>query len=518
MRSTTSIPAEILQFKPCNSTRIRNDNGIFRVYKYKSVKLPSGKWSNDYGYLIGKIIPGVGFISNKRYQKDLEEAERTKKKEIQKQQLDSDQITDLAYGQYGLLHFLADDIFQKLKACFPEEKAAQIYSLALILCAEGFTHMDQINDIYEVSFLSWLFHHYDFKMGSTALSNLLKELGMRTNPIRLFEQSLIDTSSKNIAIDGHVIRSSSEENGLAETGYKLRQLGSTQINLLIAYDTINDAPLMYKSFRGSSVDKSSAKNFIESRSFKNTKFVVDGGFYSKTILDLMSKDGNTYIIPVHTNHVEFKKMKDNLTFSSGEFIYSSGKKETARIVYQEKVLPEGKRLLVFKDMDENNSKRKSYKRNMDLEETGYTQEGYDKYCEWWGVYVFETNSLEPADAIFRSYKKRWGIETYNNYIKNYADFNDLKMQDYYHAQGFDFIMLVTGLIHTRLNTAVRNLNKTNLSTFDILLKARKLRMVCTDDCWQIQNKRTKDMLIFEQMGFKPELTLPLKSSYVQKAQ
>ena len=147
-----------------------------------------------------------------------------------------------------------------------------------------------------------------------------------------------------------------------------------------------------------------------------------------------------------------------------------------------------------------------------------TQEGYDKYCEWWGVYVFETNSLEPADAIFRSYKKRWGIETYNNYIKNYADFNDLKMQDYYHAHGFDFIMLVAGLIHTRLNTAVRNLNKTNLSTFDILLKARKLRMVCADDCWQIQNKRTKDMLIFEQMGFKPELTLPLKSSYVQKTQ
>ena len=44
---------------------------------------------------------------------------------------------------------------------------------------------------------------------------------------------------------------------------------------------------------------------------------------------------------------------------------------------------------------------------------------------------------------------RWSIETYNNYIKNDADFNDLKLQDYYVQHGFDFIMLVTGLIHSR---------------------------------------------------------------------
>jgi hypothetical protein len=65
----------------------------------------------------------------------------------------------------------------------------------------------------------------------------------------------------------------------------------------------------------------------------------------------------------------------------------------------------------------------------------------------------------------------------NNYIKNDADFNDLKNQDYYCAHGFDFIMLVTGLIHSRLNEAVKALNKPSISTFDALIKSGHMRMV-----------------------------------------
>ena len=41
------IPDEILQYKPCKCCRIRNDNGIYRVYKYSAVKLSSGKWSSN---------------------------------------------------------------------------------------------------------------------------------------------------------------------------------------------------------------------------------------------------------------------------------------------------------------------------------------------------------------------------------------------------------------------------------------------------------------------------------------
>lgn len=496
MGRKSSIPDDILQYKPSTCCRIRNDNGTYRVYKYNAVKLSNGSWSCDWGYLIGKIIPGKGFSPNKRYLKEM-----GCKNHISY----SDGITDVAYGQYSLLIFLSKDIWEKLEVCFPAETAGQIYAYALIMCANGFLHIDQIDDFYQESFLSLVFKGYSFKLGYTAIATLLHNLGSRTNPVKAFEQALIDNSSKEIAIDGHVIRSCSLENDLAEPGYKMNLVKAPQVNLLIAYDIRNNIPLMYRTFRGSSVDKKSVVDLLKSRSFTNTKFVVDRGFFSDEAIQLMSENGNRYIIPVPSNNKHFKRIKKNLTYSSGEFVYKSGKKNSARIVYYEESIDDSTRIIVFKDEDENNSKRKSYKQSMDAGENNYTQENYDKFCEWWGVYFLQTNTDEAAPKVYSDYKDRWSIETYNNYLKNDANFRDLKLQDYYTDHGFDFIMLVTGLIHSRLNEAVKQLNKSNISTFDLLVKAGHMRMVLEGDLWKLHNTRTKDLELLKAVGYEPDI-------------
>lgn len=508
MASKYPVPDEIKQFKPAKCTKIRNDNGVFRVYKYKAVKLASGKWGTDQGYLIGKIIPGIGFVPNKRYRAELEQQQKTEKKE-QIQVSFPDSITDVAYGQYALLIQLSQDVCDKLKACFPLERAMQIYSYGLILCVNGFVHVDQVDDFYQESFLSILYRDFSFRMGYTALTNLLHDLGSRGNPSRRFEQSLIDACSGNIAIDGHVIRSCSWENDLAEPGYKMGLLKAPQVNVLIAFDVKEKIPLMYRTYRGSSVDKKSVVDFLVSRSFTNTKFLVDRGFYSEEVLKLMSQDGNCYIIPVPSNNKHFRRIKATLKYTSGEFVYRAGRKDSARVIYYEERIDEKTRIIVYKDVDENNAKRKNYKRLIDEGETGYTQENYDKYCDWWGVYFLQTTSDETAAEVYGDYKSRWGIETYNNYVKNDADFNDLKFQGYYEQRGFDFIMLVTGLIHSRLNESVRKLGKNSLSTFDVLIKAGHMRMVREEDSdWRLHNTRTKDLSLLSDMGFTPKETYP----------
>ena len=70
-------------------------------------------------------------------------------------------------------------------------------------------------------------------MGYEALRALLHDLGMKGNPVRMFEQGLIDECSGNLAIDGHVIRSCSNKNDLADPGYKVRELKTAQVNVLI---------------------------------------------------------------------------------------------------------------------------------------------------------------------------------------------------------------------------------------------------------------------------------------------
>ena len=398
---------------------------------------------------------------------------------------------------------------EKLETFFPFEKAAQIYTYAVILCANGFLHMDQIDDFFQESFLSILYRNYAFKMGYSALSSLLRELGSKGSAVRAFEQSLIDSSSKNIAIDGHVIRSCSVENDLAEPGYKMGSLKAPQTNLLIAYDIKNMVPLMYRTYRGSSVDKRSVLDLLQSHAFSGTKFVVDRGFYSKAVLEVMSQNGNCYIIPVPSSNKHLKRIKRTLSYSSGEFVYKSGRKDSARIVYYEEPIDKNTRIIVYKDEDENNSKRKSYKQMMDLGENNYTQENYEKYCDWWGVYYLETTSSGSASEVYSDYKRRWSIETYNNYIKNDVDFNDLKLQDYYVAHGFDFIMLVTGLIHSKLNEAVKTLACSGISTFDVLVKAGYMRMILEEDEWRLRNTRSKDLELLQKMGFVPQKTYSL---------
>ena len=44
MARTSSLPEDVTRFKPCKYCRIRNDSGVYRVYKYSSVKLSSGQW------------------------------------------------------------------------------------------------------------------------------------------------------------------------------------------------------------------------------------------------------------------------------------------------------------------------------------------------------------------------------------------------------------------------------------------------------------------------------------------
>lgn len=501
MAKQSSIPSDILQYVPCKCCRVKNDRGIYRVYRYHSVKRDDGRWGSDFGTLIGKIIPGKGFVANKNYDKEMN-TEDEKPRQIN-MLVHPTGVTDVSYGEYGLLIQLSKDILERLEKHFTVERSAQIYSYALVLCVNDFVYIDQIEKIYYETVLPLAFYGYTFKMGYTALSNLLHDLGACGGPINDFEQSLIDSCSHTVAIDGHVIRSCSNNNQLAELGYKASLIKSSQVNLLIAYDAENDTPIMYRTFRGSSPDKKSVIAFLESHSFVNTKFMVDRGFYSAKIIKLMSSDGNTYIIPVPSNNRDYKRIKKSLKFTSGEFVYRAGERDSARVVYYEEKIDENTRMIVYRDEDENNSVRKSYQIAIANGVTNYTPEGYEKYKETWGVYYLQTNTTESAAEVYADYKKRWSIETYNNYIKNDAHFCHLKHQDYYAEHGFDFIMLITGLIQTRLNAAVKSLKKSNISTHDISIAARYLRMVFEHGEWRLRNEMKKDLELLNKLGFTP---------------
>ena len=86
---------------------------------------------------------------------------------------------------------------------------------------------------------------------------------------------------------------------------------------------------------------------------KNKKEDVESQFHF--IFKFEGKDPYNIIIRTAYNRdISYIEKNDD----TGEFVYKSGRKDTARIVYQEETIDETTRMIVFKDMDENNSKGK----------------------------------------------------------------------------------------------------------------------------------------------------------------
>lgn len=481
------IPQEIAKFRPGTCTEIKNIGGNYYVYMYEAVLLPSGKWGKKTGKAIGKIIEGKGFIPNRNYH-------------LYSGEEDKDDITILEYGQYALIEAVCPDVKKSLEKYFGLKRGTQIFSYAAILLANGFIHKDQVNVFYEQSWLSMENKDLSFYMGRTAINTLLDDLGRKGTRVIEYQNNMIAMTEK-IAIDGHAIRSCSDKNDLGEAGYKFSSLKEDQVNLLMGYDISTMTPVFSRMFRGSCNDKVAIKELCELLTISGILLVVDRGFYSKSNLKMFSDNGNTYIIPIPSNEPAFTKAMADVKYT-GEFCYSCGPKHS-RIEYMEVKLSETESAYAFRDIDENSRCIFNYTRCIELGKVGYTKEKLEEQRENFGVYVLQSNSSLDPKEIFSTYKGRWSIETFYQYIKNEADFNDLKEQDYVKEQGLAFIMLITGQLYSSLNSAVKKLGNTAISTQDILNMARCLKMERKGNTWTCRNKRKKDLEILEKVGFKP---------------
>ena len=490
------IPDSINQFRPGPCTEVKEISGHYYVYMYSSVLLPSGKWGKKTGKSIGTIVPDKGFIPNKNYGLYQESFE-----------LQPEELTVLEYGQYALVYEIAGNIRESLEKFFPLDRAAQIFAYACVIFVNGFTHVDQVRGYYEQGWLSWENRNFACKMGRTALGSLLDDLGRRTTRVVNYEKHSVTLSSA-MAIDGHAIRCCSDENDLGEAGYKFPTLKEDQVNLLMGYDIVTGMPLFARMYRGTCNDSSTIPDLFDLLQFTGIMFVIDRGFYSKENLELFSANDNTYIIPVPGTTKVFKEAMTGVRYT-GNFYYRSGKKH-ARVEYMERRISDTEFVYVFRDIEENEKCRFNYQRSIDLGKAGYTQEKYEENKEFFGVYVLQSNSGLPAEQIFGNYKKRWGIETFYQYLKNKGDFNDLMFQDYYKEQGFAFIMLIAGQIHQTMISAISELNNNTLSVEDILLMARCMKMERRGDVWTLKNTRKKDLQILRKLGFEPRYSAPAK--------
>jgi hypothetical protein len=103
------------------------------------------------------------------------------------------------------------------------------------------------------------------------------------------------------------------------------------------------------------------------------------------------------------------------------------------------------------------------------------------------VIVLQTNSAAlNYEEVFEFYKKRWGIETYFNGVKNTLDFTTLGLRNYYEIQGLIFILQIAGMMWRRVIETSKNTTK-KFSVKEVLDETKFIKIQRHYDEWVVSN-------------------------------
>ena len=454
------------------------------------------------------------------------------------------------YGQFAISMAASVPVFESLNKIFSIEDSRRIYVLSLIYFIEEYTPASYARDIFASSILSnkWP----SIAISENNVNDLLFQLGLHPAECEKYSQLQINTSSKLTAIDGHVILSCSNNNELADFGYKYQTLKNMQINILEAYDVENDLPLTSKAYDGTIVDKLSVQDLFDTYSFQsNTTFLVDSGFYSETDLKLYRSKESFFIIPIPANQIIYKEMVSSLVFKDS-FCYERrdehGNIHTVCVLYRESTVKElidihyesekerikklneeevkingknakkhylGKRptdpyeddrVIMFRDEEMRSKLIHNYQEQIGIK-SDHTQENLDKIKDSFGIIVMRTNLSKddhPARVVYLKYKRRWNIETHYNFVDNIAKFVNLKTENYYVMQGIAFLVLIVGQIKGHFYKKLRDSSSAyvkSLSLSECLAKAARTKFSQhSDKTWHTNPTSKKHMEIFHEMG------------------
>ncbi len=459
------------------------------------------------------------------------------------------------YGEYTTVLACTKTVLDGLQQCFHPEDAIRMYALSIIYFIEEYTPASYCGDLFRQSILSNKWTTLSFS--EDTINTFLKEIGQHGLMCERYSQSLIDQSSELTAIDGHVIMSNSQQNELAEYGYKYHEIKDKQINVMGAYDAENNRQLVSKAMRGSLPDKLSVQELFVAFTFRNKTFLADSGFYSEENLGYFRANGNHFIIPVPETCVIARIIKEDLSFTESfvyEHIEDSNTTTQRVILYREctvaeleaiddarkqaanqqrnaeeeaRCKPDEKpkkhyvqlnrksqwgedRIIVYRDQVMHD--RLVYDYRMQIgSDAKHTVEDLQRLESLFGVIVLRVNdsksTLSARDAYLK-YKKRWTIETHYNFVSNIVKFDGLQTQDYYSMQGLSFLILLVGQIKKAYVEKLRSSSSKfvkNMSLQESIVKAKFIKIAKhLDNKWHVSVLNGKAVELLVEMGVNVE--------------
>jgi transposase len=265
----------------------------------------------------------------------------------------------------------------------------------------------------------------------------------------------------------------------------------------MAFDVGSRTPVLSRFYEGAVLDKSSVRDLLSRAELAGKLFVVDSGFYSTLNLKAFTENGNSYIIPLQKNLNACKEAVVD-TEIDGRFVYRKNRKASC-VEYREHSGPSAARIILYRDMNKAALEHSGYLAKLEQDTKGYTEVGFERAKDVMGTIVLKTSRLDmSAQEVYETYKRRWSIETFFDYLKNGARFTSPGVKDYYKAQGLAFVMLVTALVHKGLEDACARVK--GKSVDDCLVEARMVKANKVGTRWVLSNLLARQQDLFDALN------------------
>lgn len=368
------------------------------------------------------------------------------------------------YGNAKVLIDIVDEIVLPLKDAFPDDYR-EIIAIGIVKVLQP-TPLKLIKSRWEKLYLV---KEIEASLSPNILSEKLRYIGSNWDAQREFFEYLL-ARSKYLIFNLSSIVSYSENLNLTEKGYNADHLYLRQVNFVLIFSPERNVPVMIKAIPGSVRDIKSFKHIIKTMELNSSVVVLDRGFASHYLPDLLKERGMKFILPLRRN---FQIIDYDLEMRGG-FIYRKrginwGKRGFGYnfIYLYEDVKLRAEEETTFIEMIQDKKKRR----------TDMTKEK-----KKFGKIAILSNIDSDGENIYLLYKQREDIEVAFDAMKNELENDKTYLSDDDAVRGYFFISFISLYLYFRILDILKQKNLTGkMSVREVLFELSKVYLIYYND-------------------------------------
>lgn len=276
-----------------------------------------------------------------------------------------------------------------------------------------------------------------------------------------FDELMVD--SKTLIFDLSSIFSFSENLQYAEKGYNAEHLYLKQINFMLFFSMDKQLPVLLKPLPGSVRDVKALRAVIDEVNAKDSTVVIDRGFASHVIPDLLTEFDFNFILPLRRNFIDIDYGRRlDYTFSYRNRGIKWGRKRIgANFLY------------LFEDVKLRAEEETTFIHLMN--EKKRTTEEYKEESQKFGKIAILSNRDEDGETIYLMWKDRENIEVAFDALKNELENDKTYLDDDDAVRGYFFISFLSLYLYYKILNLLRKAKLVDkVSVNEVLLELSKV--------------------------------------------